>query len=280
MKIKITAESTVDLTPELLDRYGIEVFPLTVQLGERSYTDGVDLSAPDIYASVAADGVLPKTCAVSPVQFADRFRELRKEYDAVIHFSISQKLSSCYQNARIAAEEVGNVFVVDSKTLSSGIAQLAIEASLMAREANADAEAIFTRCCELVEKLNVSFVLGDLNYMYKGGRCSGVAMFGANLLKLRPVLEMKDGMLGVCGKYRGALPAVMKQYITERLAGKTVRTDRIFLTTSCVDDELPSVGKAVLEEMGMFDEILVTTAGCTVTSHCGKDTFGILFFEA
>ena len=264
---------------ELLDRYGIANFPLSVRLGETSYTDGVDLTAEDIYASVAKTGVLPQTNAISPAEYTDRFTELRKEYDAVVHFTISSKLSSCYQNAVIAAEDVGNVYVVDTKNLSTGMALLAIEAAIMAQKEDADPAQIAETCRGLADKLNVSFILGNLEYMRKGGRCSGVAVFGANLLKLRPELEMKDGSLVVASKYRGALPQVLRQYVLNRLKDKKVRPDRVFFTTTCVDNELPDLGRQVLEETGLFKEILSTTAGCTVTSHCGKDTFGVLFLE-
>lgn len=279
MKIKITAESTLDMTEEQLQKYGIVKVPLKVQLGEETHTDGVDLDAQGIFDFVARTGILPKTCAIPPVEFEDFFTEQLKDADAVIHFCISSNLSSCYQNACLAAEEVGNVYVVDTLSLSTGMALLAIEASEMAREENADAAAIAETCRALAGKLNVSFVLGDLEYMRKGGRCSAVEMFGANLLKLRPVLEMNGGKLGVCNKLRGPLSKVNETYIASRLAGKTVRNGRVYFTTTCVEDTIPEQGRKILEDMGIFSEILVSKAGCTVTSHCGKDTFGVLFIE-
>lgn len=279
MKIRITAESTLDMTDEQLARYGVVKIPLTVQLGDQTHTDGVDLDAPGIYEYVAKTGMLPKTCAIAPAQFEDFFTEQLKDADAVIHFCISSKISSCYQNACIAAEEVNNVYVVDTLSLSTGMALLVIEAALMAREENADPSAIAEKCRELTGKLNVSFVLGDLEYMRKGGRCSAVEMFGANFLKLRPVLEMNDGSLGVCNKLRGPLTKVLEVYIAERLKDKKVKTDRVYFTSTCIDETLPELGKKVLEETGIFKEVLVSKAGCTVTSHCGKDTFGVLFIE-
>ncbi len=279
MKIKITAESTLDMTEEQLQKYGIAKIPLKVQLGEETHTDGVDLDAQGIYDFVARTGILPKTCAVPPAEFEDFFNDQLKDADAVIHFCISSGLSSCYQNACLAAEEVENVYVVDTKSLSTGMALLAIEAAEMAKKEDADPAAIAQTCRELAEKLNVSFVLGDLEYMRKGGRCSAVEMFGANLLKLRPVLEMKDGKLGVSNKLRGPLPKVNETYIAERLKDKKVLHNRVYFTSSCIEDTLPQQGKKILEDMGIFDEILVSKAGCTVTSHCGKDTFGVLFIE-
>lgn len=279
MKIRITAESTFDMTEDQAARYGIVYLPLTVQLGEESHRDGIDLDAQGIYDFVARTGILPKTCAIPPLEYEEFFREQLQGVDAVIHFCISSKISSCYQNACIAAEEFENVHVVDTASLSTGMALVAIEAAVMAQQENADAAAIADKCRAYVEKLNVSFVLGDLEYMRKGGRCSAVEMFGANLLKLRPILEMKDGKLGVCNKLRGPLPKVLTQYIDERLAGVSPKTDRVYFTSTCIDDTIPELGRQYLEQKGIFKEVLVSKAGCTVTSHCGKDTFGVLFIE-
>lgn len=279
MKIRITAESTFDMTEDQAARYGIIYLPLTVQLGEESHRDGIDLDAQGIYDFVARTGILPKTCAIPPLEYEEFFREQLQGVDAVIHFCISSKISSCYQNACIAAEEFENVHVIDTASLSTGMALVAIEAAVMAQQENADAAAIADKCRAYVEKLNVSFVLGDLEYMRKGGRCSAVEMFGANLLKLRPILEMKDGKLGVCNKLRGPLPKVLTQYIDERLAGVSPKTDRVYFTSTCIDDTIPELGRQYLEQKGIFKEVLVSKAGCTVTSHCGKDTFGVLFIE-
>ncbi len=279
MKIKITAESTIDMTEEQLQRFGISTIPLNVQLGEETHTDGVDLTADQIFAFVAQTGILPKTSAIPPVAYEDFFREQLKDADALIHFSISSNLSSCCQNANLAAEEVENVYVVDTRTLSSGIGLLAIEGAEMAAEENADPAAIAEKCREYAEKLNVSFVLGDLEYMVKGGRCPAVVAFGANLLKLRLILEMKDGKLGVAGKLRGPLSKVNEAYVAGRLKDKKVRKNRVFFTTTCVEDTIPNQGVQLVKDAGMFDEVLSSTAGCTVTSHCGKDTFGVLFIE-
>ncbi|MBO5222302.1 MAG: DegV family protein [Clostridia bacterium] len=280
MKIKITAESSCDLSKEQVERFGIKIFPMAVTLGEDVYQDGVDLTPDGIFEYVAATKVLPKTNAIAPVQFEDYFNEQLQDADAVIHFSISSGISSCYQNACLAAEEVENVYVVDTKSLSTGMSLLVLKAAELAAEENADAKTIAETCRALVEKLNVSFVLGDLEYMRKGGRCSAVEMFGANLLKLRPVLQMDDGKLGVHNKLRGPLPKVLELYIDERLNNAEPRTDRVFFTHTCTDDTIPNLAKKYLEDKGIFKEILLSRAGATVTSHCGKDTFGILFLNA
>ena len=280
MKIKITAESSCDLSAELVNQYGIKIFPMPVTLGEDVFHDGVDLNPEGIYDYVSRTKVLPKTNAIAPLRYEELFAEELKGFDALIHFSISSGISSCYQNACIASEEFDNVYVVDTKSLSTGMGLLILEAATMAKEENADAAKVAETCQALAEKLNVSFVLGDLEYMRKGGRCSAVEMFGANLLKLRPILQMTDGKLGVNNKLRGPLTKVLETYIDERLSNATPRTQRVFFTHTCVDDTIPNLAKKYLEEKGIFDEILVTRAGATVTSHCGKDTFGILFFNA
>lgn len=280
MKIKITSESSCDLSSELVERFGIKVFPMAVTLGEDVYLDGVSLTPDEIFDYVARTKVLPKTNAIAPLQFEEMFREELQGYDALIHFSISSGISSCYQNACIAAEEVENVYVVDTKSLSTGMSLLILKAAALAAEENADAAAVADACRAYVEKLNVSFVLGDLEYMRKGGRCSAVEMFGANLLKLRPVLQMTDGKLGVQNKLRGPLPKVLEAYIDERLKDVPPLNDRAFFTYTCVDDTIPNLAKKYIEDKGIFKEVLLTRAGATVTSHCGKDTFGIIFINA
>ena len=280
MKIKITAESSCDLAPALAEQYGIKIFPMAVTLGEDVFYDGVDLTPDEIFEYVSRTKILPKTNAIAPAVFEELFTEELKDADAVIHFAISSGISSCYQNACIAAEEVENVYVVDTKSLSTGMALLVLRAAELVSEGEKDAAEIAEICRGLVEKLNVSFVLGDLEYMRKGGRCSAVEMFGANLLKLRPVLQMDDGKLGVFNKLRGPLPKVMEAYIDERLKDATPQTDRAFFTYTCVDDTLPNLAKQYLESKGIFKEVLLSRAGATVTSHCGTDPFGVLFFNA
>ena len=279
MKIKITAESSCDLSPEQVRQYGVQILPMPVVLGEDTFHDGIDLTPDDIYAYVAKNKILPKTCAIAPLQFEEYFTEQLKDADAVIHFCISSQISSCYQNACLAAEEVKNVYVVDTKSLSTGMGLLILEAATLARAEDADAASIAEHCRALADKLDVSFVLGNLEYMRKGGRCSAVEMFGANLLNLRPLLQMAEGKLGVYNKLRGPLPKVLTAYIDERLKNADPVTDRIFFTYTCSDDTIPNLAKKYLEEKGMFKEILLSRAGATVTSHCGKDTFGILFFN-
>lgn len=278
-KVIITSDSTLDLTPELLERFGIKVLPLTILLGEESFPDSHDYTPEVMYERFRADGTLPKTSAPSLQQFLDFFRGFVDEGYAIVHLDISSELSSTCNNARIAASEFDSVYVVDSRMLSTGVALLAMEGA-ECRDKGMSASDIAAHLQELTAKVDTSFVLDTLEFMWKGGRCSGVAALGANLLKLKPALEMKDGKLEVYKKYRGSINSVYRAYINERLAGKTVRPGHVFITHSgevdaAVIDEL----QALVRELIPVDEIHVTTAGCTVSSHCGPKTLGVLFIN-
>lgn len=278
-KIRICADSTCDLSPELIEKYNIKITPLQIFLGDKDYTDQIDIFPQTIYDYVAKTGILPKTAAVSVGTYTDVFTELKKDCDEIIHFTISSEMSSCYQNAKLAAEEIGGIYVVDSRTLSSGIGHLAIEAAIMAQDETKTGQEIFDYVSSLVDRLNVSFVINSVNYLYKGGRCSGVAAVGANLLKLKPLIEVHSGKMDMAGKYRGNMKDVVKKYILDRLTLPDVKfkRDRIFVTCTCTDYDLPNYAKEIVEGLGLFDEVLITIAGSTVTSHCGKDTLGILY---
>ena len=278
-KIRICADSTCDLSPELIEKYNITITPLQIFLGDKDYTDQKDIFPQTIYDYVAKTGILPKTAAVSVGTYTDVFTELKKDCDEIIHFTISSEMSSCYQNAKLAAEEIGGIYVVDSRTLSSGIGHLAIEAAIMAQDETKTGQEIFNYVTSLVDRLNVSFVINSVNYLYKGGRCSGVAAVGANLLKLKPLIEVHSGKMDMAGKYRGNMKDVVKKYILDRLTLPDVKfkRDRIFVTCTCTDYDLPNYAKEIVESLGLFDEVLITIAGSTVTSHCGKDTLCILY---
>lgn len=278
-KIRICADSTCDLSPELIEKYNITITPLQIFLGDKDYTDQKDIFPQTIYDYVAKTGILPKTAAVSVGTYTDMFTELKKDCDEIIHFTISSEMSSCYQNAKLAAEEIGGIYVVDSRTLSSGIGHLAIEAAIIAQDETKTGQEVFDYVTSLVDRLNVSFVINSVNYLYKGGRCSGVAAVGANLLKLKPLIEVHSGKMDMAGKYRGKMKDVVKKYILDRLTLPDVKfkRDRIFVTCTCTDYDLPNYAKEIVESLGLFDEVLITIAGSTVTSHCGKDTLGILY---
>lgn len=281
MKIKISADSTCDLSPELIEKYDIGITPLYVIKNGKSYSDGIDMHPQDIYDHVAAGGEICSTAAVSVADYEDFFREQLKCCDAVVHFHISGEMSSCYQNACIAAEEVGNVYPVDSRNLSTGIGQLVISAALLAAQGDMTAEQIRDAMNEKREKLDVSFLLDTLKYLAKGGRCSAVAALGANLLGLKPCIEVRDGKMGVGKKYRGHLDKCLTQYVRERLENRDdIDTERIFLTESggFSEEELEAV-TAEIRRCQNFGEILHTQAGCTISNHCGPRCMGILYFH-
>ena len=281
MHVKICADSTCDLSPELVERYHISITPLYIVKDGVSYADGIDIRPQDIYDHVAAGGDICSTSAVSVSDYEAFFRRQLEDCDELVHFHISSEMSACWQNACIAAAEVGNVYPVDSRNLSTGIGQLVIEAALMAETGNYTGAEIRAAMNEKREKLDVSFVLETLAYLRKGGRCSAVAALGANLLGLKPCIEVKNGKMGVGKKYRGKMDRCLAQYVRDRLAGRDdIALDRIFITDSgnFTDEERMAV-EAVVRECQPFREVLHTQAGCTISNHCGPGTLGILYFH-
>ena len=277
--VMITADSTCDLSPELQQRFNIKIIPLTIMLGNESFFDGVEFSPQVMYERYRADGTLPKTGAPALQQFTDFFEQFLNEGYEIVHIDISSELSSTFNNARIAASELEGVYTVDSRMLSSGVGLLAIEAA-ECRDKGMSAAEIAEHVTALTEKVDTSFVLDTLEFMWKGGRCSGVAALGANLLKLKPAIEMKDGKLEVYKKYRGNIFSVYKQYLKERVAGKSIRPGHVFITNSGeVDEAVVKELEALIRECTDVKEVHYAIAGCTVSSHCGPKTLGVLFIN-
>ena len=277
--VVITADSTCDLSQELKERFAIHTVPLTILLGEDSYYDGVDFTTEDIYKRYREDGTLPKTAAPGIQQLTDFFTQFLEQGCEVVHLDISSELSGTYNNACIAASELEGVHVVDTRMLSTGVGLLALEGA-ECRDRGMCAADIAEHLRALTDKVDTSFVLDTLEFMWKGGRCSGVAALGANLLHLKPGLEMKDGKLGVYKKYRGSIQSVYRQYVKERLAGAEIRPGHVFVTDSGeVPDEVLDELMTMARKAVPGAEIHNTKAGCTVTSHCGPKTLGILFIR-
>lgn len=275
----ITADSTCDLTQELLDRFHIKTVPLHVLLGEETYLDGVNFTQEMIFDRYAKDKILPRTAAVSPQEFTNFFTPLVEAGYEVVHLDISSELSGTYQNAVIAAAELPGVYPIDTRKLTTGMGQMLLEACRL-RDEGKDAQTIVQAMQDLIPKVNVSFVIDTLEYMWKGGRCTGVTAFGANLLNLKPCIEMREGKLEVCKKYRGNIFKVYEKYITERMSGKKIRPDYFFVTTSnALTVEQQTMLSALIRSIAPIKEIFYTRTGCTVTSHCGPGTLGILFLE-
>ena len=277
--IVITSDSTTDLSEELRERYNVAVMPLKITLGGKLYTDGVDITPDDIYAHHDKTGELPKTTATNVNDCLEFFKKYTDSGKTVIHFTISSDMSSTYSNACLAAEELGNVYVIDTKNLSTGGGLLVISAAEMLNE-GLSAEEIVEKTRALVPCVDASFVIDSLEYLYKGGRCSALAMFGANLLKLKPCIQVKNGKMDVAKKYRGKYSEVLKQYVAEQIGdGSDIILDRVFVTHAGCDPQLVDEIVALVKKLAPFKEVFMTRAGCTVSSHCGADTLGVLFIR-
>lgn len=276
MRIAITADSTCDLSAELMERYGILPAPLTVEMGGELYKDMVDISPDDIYKNVDGGGNLPRTSAVNADEYRQLFLSCLETNDAVIHINLSSEMSTCYQNAIIAAEGL-KVYPVDSRNLSTASGHLAIIAREMADE-GMNSEEIARAITDMTDKVDASFIPSRLDYLHKGGRCSSVAMLGANLLRIRPCIEVSSGVMGMGKKYRGSFVRCLENYVKDRLGdGSGISKKRIFITHSGVPEEQIEAVRAAINGICAFDEILETRAGCTISSHCGPSTLGILF---
>ncbi len=280
MKIKISADSTADLSQELLTKYDVATMPLHVSLGDNDYLDGVTIHPENIYAFYADTKKLPKSGACSAEEYREFFEGLLGEgYDAVVHFCISAEMSASYANADQAAKQLQNVYVVDSRQLSTGIGLLVLDACDMAAQGKT-AQEIFDRAMARRNESKSSFVVDKLEFLYKGGRCSALAYFGSNLLSIKPCLEVKDGRICVESKPMGRYRHCVAKYC-ESIRQKITNPDpkRVFVTHTKMDEGITEEVIATVKSWGIFDEVLETTAGCTVTTHCGANTIGILYFN-
>jgi len=278
MKIKLTADSTCDLSEELCARYGVKTIPLHVSLGERQLRDGVDVVPQEIFAHVSAGGDLPTTAAVNAWEYETFFEETLRDCDALIHVNVGSGFSSCHQNAKSAAQAFDSVYCVDSANLSTGSALLLAEAAEKIGEGAMSAAEIAAYLGEMASRVEASFVIDRLDYLHKGGRCSAVTLLGANMLKLRPCIEVAEGAMRVGKKYRGSFARCVQQYIEDRLRGREdVQERRIFLTHAGCSQEILTQAELQIRRFIQPGEVLVTSAGCTVSCHCGPGTLGILF---
>ena len=277
-KVIIASDSTCDLSPELIEKYGIKILPLSVRLGENDYKDGVDVTPDDIYEHYRKTGELPKTAAVNVSDFADFFESATEAGSEVVVFTISALMSSTYNNARLASEDFNGVYAVDTKNLSTGGGLLVLKAADMAAEGYT-AEEIAKTCEALTDKVDASFVIDDLEFLYKGGRCSALERFGANLLKLKPCITVKDAKMGVGKKYRGNFADVLPKYVEDRIGdGSEIEKGRVFVTHAGCDMNVVNGCVEQVKALG-FEEVLITRAGCTISSHCGQNTLGVLFLR-
>ena len=277
MKITISAESTIDCPKELLEAYGIKTVPFTITLGDVSKRDG-EVSCDEIIEFVNKNKILPKTSAVNEEQYKEHFNGLLSECDAVVHFSLSKEMSSAYANAKKMAENYKNVFVVDSGSLSTGIALLAIYAAKLAKKGLSACE-IYERCVKRVPFVQASFELKRVDYLYKGGRCGVLSYLGANLLKIRPQILVKNGKMVSGKKYRGNYTHVVKNYCSDILETfDNPDLSEAFVTYTTASEEIVSYARQTLIDAG-FKNVHITRAGGTITSHCGEDCLGILYIN-
>ena len=280
MKIAISAETTIDLTPKILEEFDIKTLPFTLVLGEESVLDG-QISPDELFAFTDKTGKLPRTSAVNQFQYEEYFRSLLGEYEAVVHFSLSSKLSSACSNAIAASQEdefKGKVFVIDTLSLSTGIALQAMYGRKLAR-AGKTPEEIVEAVKARIPFDQTSFSLESVNYLYKGGRCSMLAMLGANVLRLKPEIYVKDGAMVAGAKYRGPMKKVVLEYVEDTLKlFPNIDPEEVFITYSTAPEDVLDAVRGRLLEAG-FQRIHFTRAGGTISCHCGPHCLGILYMN-
>lgn len=275
--IKITADSTCDLSPELIDKYNIALAPLHVLIDDQDFLDGVNITPKDIFHYVSVENKTCSTAAINTYEYEQLFQQFANDYDAVIHISLGMKFSSCFQNASIAAQNFTNVYVVDSQNLTTGSGHLVIEAAELAKK-GFNANEIIAKLNALVPEVETSFVIDTMEYLKRGGRCSSVEAFGATLLKIKPSIEVIDGKMEVGKKYRGNQKSCLEKFIKDRFENRTdIDTSRLIISHCECSNEIVEHVKSVVSQYKQFDEIHVTTAGSTISTHCGPNTLGILF---
>lgn len=275
--IKFTADTTCDLPKTVLEQHNISLIPLHILINDQDFKDGVDITPADIFRYVGEQKKECKTAAVNVYEYETFFEPFTKEYDAVIHFNIGSEFSSCHQNARIAASEYDNVYVIDSSNLSTGTGYLVLEAIQLANQ-GCSAQQICEQIEKSKEKIDASFVIDTLDYLYKGGRCSGVEAVGAALLKIKPTIEVVDGKMKVGKKFRGNFGSVVKKYVLDRFGNnENVDLSRLLLTHSACSPEFVANVKEQVEQLKIFEEVIIAEAGCTISSHCGPNTLGLMY---
>lgn len=278
-KAVILSDSTCDLGSELIEKYNIKINPLHVILGEKDLRDGIDVFPDDLYAYYKETGSLPKTAACNIAEHDSFIKENVPENMGAVYFTISSELSTTHNAALLATEEMENVYVVDSRNLSTGIGLQVLYAADLA-EQGLSAKEIYDKVMEIIDCVDASFVVDTLEYLHKGGRCSSVAALGANLLKLHPLIQVKNGKMSAGKKFRGKISDVYIDYAKEKLSDLTdIDTKRVFITHSgCKEEHLKIVEDFVRSQLPA-SEILVTRAGSTVSVHCGYGTLGVLFIR-
>ena len=276
--VKILADSTCDLSPELIARYGIGIIPLYVHLGEEEFRDGVDITPEELFKWSDEHNTTPKTAAPG-IEDIEGFLD-KDGSDEYVIFTISSSMSSSYTNCTLAADDLeitDRVFVIDSQNLSTGIALLVLKAAQMAAQGMSGSE-IAQEIGKIRGKVRASFVIDTLTYLYRGGRCSGLSAFFGSALKLHPRIAVAEGAMHPEKKYRGRSSKFVLDYVRDMEQDlKAAQPDRVFITHSGCDRQIVESVRSYLEGLHHFDEILETRAGAVVSSHCGPGTLGVLF---
>ena len=277
MKIKIISDSTCDLSPEQLEQYDITLARLSVIKNGEAFVDGENIFPADIFAHVAAGGDLCSTNAYNIDGYAKLFATYSEDYDGIIMINIGSGFSCCYQNAMIAAEDYPKVRVIDSKNLSTGQGLVVLEACRLAQNCD-DLDALAEQLRDYTSRVEASFLLDQLKYMAKGGRCSSATALGSNLLNLKPCIEVRDGKMSVVKKYRGPYAKCLASYVKDRLADREdIQRRELFVTYTPIDNNCKQAVFEAVEQYGNFETVYETTAGCTISCHCGPGTLGVLF---
>ena len=280
--VKIISDSTCDLSRELLERYDVAIVPLHVLMRDSEYEDGVDIMPDEIYAWSDANKTTPKTSAASLERVIGLFKPYIDNGQEIVSFSISEDMSTSANVMRLAARELNaeeRIKVINSANLSTGIGLQVIEAALMAKEGKT-AEEIERRIEEIKPRIRTSFVVDTLTYLYRGGRCSGLAAMAGGVLKLHPRISVADGKMSPGKKYRGHISKAVMDYVKDMEESlKNAELSRAFITHSGCDRQLLDTVRSYLEGLGVFEEILETRAGGVISSHCGPGTLGVLFIE-
>ncbi len=277
MKIAISVESTSDLSKELILENDIKIIPYKITLGDETFSDG-KYSTEEMFELVNKHNQLPKTTAINQYEYMEYFEEILKDYDAVVHISLSSGITSSTNQAFLAGKEMKNVYVVDSKSLSTGIGLLALYARELAT-AGEEPSVIAEKTQARTEKLQVSFVVDKLDYLRKGGRCSSVALLAANVFSIRPRIVLKDGKMMSDKKYKGNMARVITKYCQDVLTEfSSPDLSKVFITYTTATEEMLENARQALISAG-FKTIYETRAGGTVGSHCGPNTLGILYFN-
>ena len=282
MSVKIIADSTCDLSKDLLEKYNISIVPLHIVLGEKEYRDGLEIHPDEIYQWSDTYKEAPKTSAVSIADAMDLFESSIQQYDEIVCFSISGQMSTTINVLRMAAEELEleeKIHIIDSENLSTGGGLLVMEAAIMAQNGKNAAE-IKEKIEVLRPLVRASFIVDTLTFLHRGGRCSGAAALAGGALKLHPKIVVENGSMKPDKKYRGKMSSAILSYAKDLEPQiKNAQTDHVFITHSGCDEELLQQVYQYVSDLGIFKEILITRAGGVVSSHCGPGALGVLFIE-